>query len=276
MPKSVAIVVPCYNEEARLDHAELLRLAQARQELSLLLVDDGSSDGTAGALERLRAVAPERVAVHRLARNQGKAAAVREGLRLALERGAVVVGYVDADLSTPVDEILRLVRVIEASTAQVVLASRVRLLGRDIQREALRHYLGRVFATLASLTLRLPVYDTQCGAKLFRAGAALGVALEAPFRSRWIFDVELIARLAEGGPRAAPLPPAAFLEEPLRAWRDVGGSKLRARAMIRAGLQLLAMFVRSRLRLRPAPSPGLEPAVDEDASGGAGPGAGIA
>ncbi len=249
MPK-IALVVPCYNEEERLDRAELLRLARARLDLSLLFVDDGSTDGTATVLERLRREGDGRIAVHRLERNLGKAEAVRAGLRLALQDGADVVGYADADLSTPVDELLRLVEILDARPVQVVLASRVRLLGRDIRREASRHYLGRIFATLASLTVRLPVYDTQCGAKLFRAGAALAGALEAPFRSRWIFDVELIARLVEGGRNAAPLAPDAFEEVPLLAWREVGGSKLRPRAMIRAGLQLLALFWRSRWRGR--------------------------
>jgi len=247
MPQAVTLVVPCYDEAARLDRAELLRLARGRNGLGVLFVDDGSTDGTAAALEELRRAEPSRITVVRLPRNGGKAEAVREGLRVALADGAAIVGYADADLSTPVDELLRLVDAAVGSSRGVLLGSRVRLLGRRIERRAHRHYLGRVFATLASLALALPVYDTQCGAKLFRATPALAAALASPFRTRWIFDVELLARLRAGGPGAPALNEDAFEEVPLRAWRDVGGSKLRPGAMLVAGLQLLALAVRIRL-----------------------------
>jgi hypothetical protein len=125
----------------------------------------------------------------------------------------------------------------------VVLASRVRLLGREIERQAIRHYTGRVFATAASLLLQLPVYDTQCGAKCFKRTPALLAALTAPFTSRWAFDVELLLRLTtDGGLREADL-----LEVPLQSWCDVGGSKLTTTAMARAAMDILRM---SRGRLR--------------------------
>lgn len=246
MSKAVTLVVPCYNEAARLDRAEVLRLVRAREGLAVLFVDDGSTDGTAAVLEELRRAEPERTSVLALPRNGGKAEAVREGLRAALAGGAAIVGYADADLSTPVDELLRLVDIAAASSREAILGSRVRLLGRRIERRAHRHYLGRVFATLASVALRLPIYDTQCGAKVFRATPALAAALAAPFRTRWIFDVELLARLRAGGPGAPPLGEDAIEEVPLQAWRDVGGSKLRPRAMLVAGVQLLALALRMR------------------------------
>ncbi|WP_242360212.1 MULTISPECIES: glycosyltransferase [unclassified Anaeromyxobacter] len=250
MPEAVALVIPCFNEAVRLQREELLRLARAREGLSLVLVDDGSTDGTVAVLDELRRAEPARISVVLLPRNRGKAEAVREGLRRALAGGAAVVGYADADLSTPVDELVRLVDTARGSRREAVLGSRVRLLGRRIERQPLRHYLGRVFATLASLALGLAVYDTQCGAKLFRATPALAAALEAPFRTRWIFDVELLARLRAGGPGVAPLGEDAFEEVPLLAWRDVGGSKLRPGAMLAAGLQLVALGVRLRLGRR--------------------------
>jgi len=98
----------------------------------------------------------------------------------------------------------------------------------------------RVFATLASIALQLPVNDTPCGTKVFRRSPALAAALERPFRSRWIFDVELLDRLLRGG--ATPIVPGEFEEVPLRLWRDVEGSKLRTSTMIRAGLELLALI----------------------------------
>src|SRR5262249_14604995 len=111
-------------------------------------------------------------------------------------------------------------------------------------RGRLRHYLGRVFATAASLILRLRVYDTQCGAKFFRAGPALAAALATPFSSRWAFDVELIGRLLCEG-----LEPGGFLEVTVHKWAVGGGSKLKAEPMLRSGLDLALIWARLR-RLR--------------------------
>lgn len=246
MPREIALVIPCFNEAARLDRREILRLAGARPDLRLVLVNDGSSDGTDAVLTELQA-ASDAIRAVRLERNRGKAEAVRTGLEAAIENGARIVGYADADLSTPVDELLRLAGEVDRHRVDVILASRVRLLGRHIDRHAHRHYLGRIFATLASLALRLPVYDTQCGAKFFRVTPALVAALRSPFRTRWILDVELIARLLDGGPDAPPLHPDAIREVPLRAWRDVRGSKLRLGGMLWAGLQMLALLARRRI-----------------------------
>ncbi len=264
MPQDIALIVPCHDEALRLDRPEILRLASCRPGLRLVMVDDGSRDATFEVLEELRRAAAGRISVERLRRNVGKAEAVRHGLRAALAAGARVAGYCDADLSTPVDEMARLVDTIEETGAQAVLGSRVQLLGSGIERRALRHYLGRLFATVASLALRLPVYDTQCGAKLFRSSPALEAALAKPFRSRWIFDVELLERLLRGTPTAAPLAPSDLLEVPVRGWRDVGGSKLRTRAMLRAGVQLVFFFLRSRWRGRRARGTAAPPARTTD------------
>jgi dolichyl-phosphate beta-glucosyltransferase len=245
------LIIPCFNEASRLPAGDFLRFAGERPDLTLLFIDDGSTDGTFEVLERMKEAASGAIEVHRLARNAGKAEAVRAGLRLALARGAEVVGYADADLATPTHELGRMLRRMEEGPCLVLLGSRVRLLGYRMERRAVRHYLGRVFATLASIALRLPVYDTQCGAKVFRRSPALEAALERPFRSRWIFDVELLDRLLRGGTGVAPLAPDDFEEVPLRLWRDVQGSKLRTGTMIRAGLEILALIARRR----PAGSP---------------------
>jgi dolichyl-phosphate beta-glucosyltransferase len=227
-----ALVVPCYNEEARLDVEALFGLCERHSAVDLLLVDDGSSDGT---LRRLRALAgrlPARIKVHAWPDNSGKAEAVRRGLLAALQGPRPVVGYFDADLSTPPAEILRLLAAVEQPGTTVALGSRVALLGSNIRRSTARHYLGRVFASLASLTLNLRVYDTQCGAKVFRRSPALEAALQTPFLSRWSFDVELLGRLLAGTPSVPPLAAADFVEVPLARWHDVPGSKLRPAAMV--------------------------------------------
>ena len=139
----------------------------------------------------------------------------------------------------------------------VVMGARVALLGTAIQRRALRHYLGRLFATAASIILGLPVYDTQCGAKFFRDTPALRGALTGPFSSRWAFDVELIGRLLRGDGGAAPLGAADFVEIPLRCWTDVPGSKVSSVQMMRAACDLVAVAreLRGRARASRAPIP---------------------
>lgn len=247
--RAPVVVVPCFDEEDRLDRSAILRIASGAG-LRLVLVDDGSTDGTLAVLRELEA-ASDAIEVLALDRNRGKAEAVRHGLLHAVGAGAGVVAYYDADLSTPPQELVRLLELLESRPGtDVVLASRVKLLGRSIERHAHRHYLGRVFATFASLTLSLPVYDTQCGAKALRVTPALRAALAEPFRSRWAFDVELLGRLLyPRGPTPATARDAV-VEMPLRTWHDVGGSKLGPRAMIRAAFDL-ALVARD-LRRRPS------------------------
>jgi len=236
------VVIPCYREQARLDPTRLLSLLD-RPGLRLVLVDDGSPDDTASMLHEVARLAPAgRVRVLVLARNVGKGEAVRAGINEALTTAPDVVGYLDADLATSPEAFLELLEELDRPEVLGVLGSRVRLLGRDIQRRASRHYLGRILATAASLLLDLPVYDTQCGAKAFRSGAALSLAASRPFTSRWLFDVELLARLLyRPGPdrwRATDL-----VEYPLTSWRDVGKSKLGALHMAGAGFDFLRIAV---------------------------------
>jgi hypothetical protein len=101
------------------------------------------------------------------------------------------------------------------------------LMGRDVKRRAWRHYLARVFATGVSHALDLPVYDTQCGAKVIRVNAATGTLFAKPFRSRWIFDVELIARYLRLPTEPGERPRRDRLYElVLPVWHDQPGSKL--------------------------------------------------
>jgi glycosyltransferase involved in cell wall biosynthesis len=232
MPR-LTVVVPCYNEADRLDAAPLLAFIDGHPDASFLLVDDGSTDGTGTVLERLAAERPGRIGVLPLSPNRGKAEAVREGLRTALAAGAEVVGYLDADLSTPPAQIDDLQAALARPGVQVAIAARIGMLGYDIERSAVRHYLGRVFASAASMILQARVYDTQCGAKLFRANAALSEALAVPFLSRWAFDVEFLGRLLIGTPDVPGLPLQAIVEVPLPIWHDVKGSKLGLAGMAR-------------------------------------------
>jgi dolichyl-phosphate beta-glucosyltransferase len=239
----VVLVVPCYNEAARLDVAAFRDYELTSRRLVFCFVNDGSHDRTLEVLERLCREIPGRAVVLDLPQNRGKAEAVRQGLLAALGRGAAAVGFWDADLATPLAELPRFCEVLEQRPeVEVVIGSRVRLLGRRIERSALRHYLGRIFATGASLTLGLPVYDTQCGAKLLRATPFARELLATPFLTRWVFDVELLARYGRLVRGHEPPIERRVYELPLVQWMDVAGSKVRPWDFVRSGLELLRIW----------------------------------
>lgn len=239
-PPELALVVPCYNEAERLDPEAFLQFVATHPGVQLVMVDDGSQDATGEILERMRAAAPASVTTLRHSPNRGKAETVRAGILAGLAQRATLVGFFDADLATPlraIDDFLAVLRTRPA--VEFVLGSRVMLMGRDIRRKATRHYGGRVFATAVSLALDLPVYDTQCGAKVMRANAATATLFDTPFRNPWVFDVELIARYLRLP--VAPGEPARrdrLYELVLPAWYDRPGSKLRWYDIVRAAVEV--------------------------------------
>ncbi len=237
--RTSVVVIPCYNEAERLDTGEFTRLLDDPS-ISLLFVDDGSSDDTRVLLEDYVAQAPGRISLLALEPNRGKGEAVRQGLLRALESGPSIVAFVDADLATPIDEVARLTKIALESDADAVIGSRIAHMGSEIDRSTGRHLLGRLFATAASVALDAPIYDTQCGAKFFRSSPLLLRVLDEAFHSRWAFDVELLGRLLAEG--------ATIVEVPLKRWVDVPGSKVGIRSMIKAGADLVQ--IRSLLARR--------------------------
>ncbi|MBV8317541.1 MAG: glycosyltransferase [Planctomycetaceae bacterium] len=254
MPKCI-IVVPCYNERWRLDAAAFRALIAVQPNVDFLFVNDGSTDGTGELLDTLRREPGERFRVLHLERNGGKAEAVRRGLLHAEQIGALYAGYWDADLATPLEAIPEFVAHLDAHPdVLIAFGARVRLLGCQIERRLARHYLGRIFATFVSLLFGVPVYDTQCGAKLFRMIPEVVRLFEAPFRSRWIFDVEILARfLRDRRDLGVQAIDAVIHEIPLLRWKDVAGSKVKPRDFLKAFFELWTIR-RGWLRAEPVPA----------------------
>ncbi len=232
----ICLVVPCYNEAERLAPEQFLSALRNELRLNLLFVDDGSTDRTGRVLADLCATTPERIRCLRRSVNGGKAEAVREGVLAALSGGYGLIGYWDADLATPLAELKEVASYFESPRINAVLCSRVNLLGRNVRRRLWRHYFGRFSATLISFALRMGVYDTQCGAKLFRANDGLRAVFDRPFTTTWVFDAEILARfqvLTGGGERDM-----GIIEHPVREWRDVPGSKVRFGNVLRTTVDL--------------------------------------
>ena len=238
---TIWIVVPCCNEAARMPRDEFLRYAaEAERPVRFLWVDDGSSDGTAAVLADLAARTGGRMI--RLPGNCGKAEAVRQGILLLQgEPESTIVGFWDADLATPLETILPMAEVLQNRKLAMVMGSRWCHLGESvIRRRWSRHFIGRIFAFCVAQLLDSPVYDTQCGAKLFTLPVA-GKLFARPFVTRWFFDVEILRRLQMlTGTRDLS---RQVWEIPLPRWCDVPKSKVN---MLRAFWDFLLLLCRWR------------------------------
>jgi len=219
---SVHLVVPCYRESARIGAflpelcAEMMKLGAVR----VLVVEDGSDAGEAGRMRRivddLRAVHPCLLPLKSLPENLGKGGAVYAGWRE--HGGAEWLAFVDADGACPAVEVARLITMLSApcSLRPALFASRIKILGRRVERLLKRHLLGRVYATLVSEILKVPVYDSQCGLKLVPRVAFERIADRLEVRG-FAFDVELMVALLDTG--------CAIQEVPID-WHEVPGGKV--------------------------------------------------
>ncbi len=243
---SCALVIPCYNEAQRLRPEVFVEFARNHSNIHFIFANDGSRDDTSTVLARLAALIPNQATVLDNQVNQGKAGVVRQGILHAIDHLDVeAIGFWDADLATPLPTAIEMLGVLEKySRFVMIFGARVKLLGREIFRKPERHYLGRIFATVVSILLHLPIYDTQCGAKIFRRTPYLRSLFATPFVSRWIFDVEIIHRFQQLPPGTAPAATEAIYEFSLPYWRDVDGSKVKPYDFLKAFLDLYRIFFR--------------------------------
>ncbi|MBI4358124.1 MAG: glycosyltransferase [Candidatus Omnitrophica bacterium] len=245
----VLVVVPCYNEAERFPKEEFLDFAKREENYRFLFVDDGSKDHTFDTIDSLRGERADRFDVLKLDQNFGKAEAVRRGFLKSLDQAdAKYIAFWDADLATPLQVLPSFLITLEGRPQiDMVLGSRVKLMGHDIKRHEIRHYLGRIFATLVCSVLKLSIYDTQCGAKMFRVTDTLKEIFKEPFHSRWIFDVELIARYVASKKKSGQSNIEALIYEfPLPIWHDIAGSKLRPHDFLKAIWELNVIYRKYR------------------------------
>jgi dolichyl-phosphate beta-glucosyltransferase len=233
---SMSVVVPAYNEEARLGptlEAILAYFDRRGREGEILVVDDGSRDRPAEIAARAAARDP-RVKLLGYGRNRGKGFAVRTGMLAASGERAL---FTDADLSTPIEDVERLEEALERGCDGAIGSRRcpgARILGAQ---PPARRLMGRVFRGIVSLTAVRGYWDTQCGFKLFRRDAARRIfgKLSTP---GFAFDVEVLLRARREGLRIA--------EVPVR-WTDSPVSRVRP---VRDSLRMLSEVLRLKRKVR--------------------------
>lgn len=219
----VLLVIPCYRESSRLP-IFLQELCPAVSQLggvNVLVVDDGSGATEAEATRALVEACREQHAFLRpmlsLQNNVGKGGAVYAGWNEV--RDESWLGFVDADGSCPAHEVCRLIDESrrQRTPASARFGSRVKMLGKSVDRLLSRHLLGRIYATLVSELLHIPVYDSQCGLKLLPA-AAWHQIKDSLHVTGFAFDVELLVRLLDSGWQVAEVP---------IDWHETPGSHIR-------------------------------------------------
>lgn len=215
---SLAVIVPCFNEHKRLNASAFTEFIKANNAFTFFFVNDGSTDGTKVVLETIFERNPNQVHLVHLQENTGKGEAIRQGIIASSKMAFDYTAFIDADLSTPATEFIRLYQLLNINT-EVLFASRIKKAGSVIKRSAFRHVTGRLIATIIDGHFNLGIYDTQCGTKFFKTYLLRNI-IEKPFITTWFFDVEIFLRLRNNFPQIA------WHEEPLRYWKDDGQSKL--------------------------------------------------
>jgi len=248
--KSICIVIPCFNEEKRLPFEEFHSFIQEYPKVLICFVNDGSADDTLKILEELKLKNQEQVDVVSYPTNVGKAEAVRRGIHHCNSHyDHVHIAYLDADLSTSLQECMRLREYLN-ETIEFCFGSRIRLLGTFIKRKKRRWFLGRIIATIISQMLRINVYDTQCGCKLFTK--ALSIRLfQDQFISKWLFDVELFFRMITLFGMELAIP--KMLEVPLTTWIDNDVSLVKVSYVFKLWLDLYHINKTYKARAFPLP-----------------------
>lgn len=219
MQEKVLIIIPCYNEEKRLNPDTFNSFLKNESTFDFCFVNDASIDNTLNIIHTIGT--NKNTYILDLPQNVGKGEAIRQAV--LKYKDYAYIGYLDADLSTSLNEFKRLYN-LKTKHSYFILGSRLKKMGSIIKRSKTRHFFGRIVATFVdSVILKLGIYDTQCGAKIIETNLAKSIFADA-FKTKWLFDVELIARIQlKHGKNYCY---KHILEIPLVKWLDTGDTRI--------------------------------------------------
>ena len=230
------IVVPCYNEQKRINQVYWKNIILNNPSVRFIFVDDGSTDETLSIIEEIG----QQSSILSLVKNFGKSEAIRQGwLQFISEPNWAGYGFIDSDGAFSPDDIQKLVDIFKnqinsGSKVDVILSSRVALAGRKIERSHTRHYLGRIVATYLCYKWPNSPYDTQSGFKIFINTEYFAKSIREPFKTRWFFDIELLVKL-----KSLKKNELIIWEEPLMSWKEIANSKISGLEFLRISREIL-------------------------------------
>jgi len=235
--KKICLVIPCYNEKSRLNMSAFID----KKDIMFLFVNDCSNDGTSQFLkDNLEGT---NHLVLDLAKNFGKANAVREGM-LFLSQNPIFeqiewIGFWDADLAVSLDEVDNYLefRNYFYKDYDAIFGSRIVRLGSNIRKKLIRSILGKCFIFLIRQIFDTNIYDSQCGAKIFKKDL-LEIAFGEKFISNWVFDIEILLRLNSKNYK--------IVEYPLqKCFEDTNGSNVK---ILREAFRIILDLIKIKKR----------------------------
>jgi dolichyl-phosphate beta-glucosyltransferase len=230
----LSVVIPAYNEELRLPRTiERIEryLDSSRPDYELILVDDGSSDGTRKVMAAA-AAGNAKVRIEVLPANRGKGGALAAGVAVALGDQVLVT---DADLSTPIEELEKLEAALRAGAGVAIASRSVKGSQVEVAQPVYRVLMGKVFNLIVQVVLLPGIWDTQCGFKLFRADVARPV-FAALTTDGFGYDPEVLYLAKRRGVRIAEVPVV---------WRNSAPTKVMP---FRSSLDMFKHVMRVRFR----------------------------
>lgn len=241
------LLIPAYNEGRRLRvflQDIITKNSSDLSNLDIIVLDDGSNDSEYRKMEdavfELKEVfnlAGAKITYCRYDKNSGKGSVLRRAI-FEKRHTYKYLGFLDADGSTKLSDWLRLISCLEQNPdLHAAFGSRIKALGYNVKRKFKRFLSGRIFATLLSEIFKIPVYDSQCGAKVFRSHALSDDALKFADDDRWLFDTQLLVYFYSTK--------LNMIEVPVN-WEDCPGSKV---SLIKDSLRMFFGLLRMKKRL---------------------------
>jgi dolichyl-phosphate beta-glucosyltransferase len=236
-PMKFACIIPFYNESQRIDVDKYRDVFIRNHNICFYLINDGSTDCTSTLLNEI-ALGISNVHTYNNPRNNGKAETIRLGMLKLLNYDYEFIGFLDADFATPVLEFSRLLDIALAGSYDIVIGSRVKLKGWNIERNPVRHFFSRIVLTVINNLFSLEIYDTQCGCKIFHKNSVL-LCFNEPFLTKWIFDVEIFIRYLKYVKKPN------LIEIPLHEWKDIAGSKIKLIDFVSVPFSIFRIWVKN-------------------------------
>jgi glycosyltransferase involved in cell wall biosynthesis len=230
-----ALIFPCFNEAHRINVVKLNEFINSVG-ADTFFVDDGSTDRSTQLLTEVKNVSKFKIEVLALEKNIGKTNAIRHGLMYCAEQGYQTALIQDIDLPFSASDVLKSAQKLKESDSDICSGARVRLAGSPTFRSPLRHWAGRIVATLIYIFYSSDFYDPQSPCKAYKLKSVIPL-LNKPLKTRWFGDIELLRRARKSEQKIKTT------EFTLEEWKDVPDGKIKLGSLFAVAVDFLKIRI---------------------------------